>query len=70
MLPLWWPQVLDTVVRRKTVNVMSLDMDHWIEKRVQLSKQLDELKRHRAHLMEAEKVVRAAIVCVHNLIPN
>ena len=49
-------KVLGTIMRRKTVNVMSLDMDHWIEKRGQLSKQLDELKGQRARLMEEDKV--------------
>ena len=42
------------------MNIMSLDMDQWIEKRGELSKKLDELKRHRALLVEADKVVRSA----------
>eukprot|EP00731_Ephydatia_muelleri_P035250 Em0109g5a len=49
-------KVLGTIMRRKTVNVMSSDMDHWIEKRGELSKHLDELKGQRARLMEADKV--------------
>ena len=56
--PFYWLQVLGTIMRRKTVNVMSSDMDHWIEKRGELSKHLDELKGQRARLMEADKVVR------------
>ena len=49
---------------RKTVNVMSSDMDHWIEKRGELSKHLDELKGQRARLMEADKVVRHTSVSI------
>lgn len=47
-------KVFDTVLKRQTMANLAKDMDTWIEKRDQLSRKIDELKKQKCLLLNSE----------------
>ena len=56
-------QIMDSIMKRQTMTTLAKDMDHWIEKRDQLSQKIEDLRRQREALIRG-KVVVGGSVCV------
>ena len=50
-------QIMDAVMKCQTMSTLAKDMDRWIEKRDELSRKVEELKRQRHTTLHTNKVV-------------
>ena len=64
-LSLFFPQITDAIMNRLTTSTLSKDMDRWIEKRDQLSRRADELRRQKEALTKDPTAVSGTTLHVY-----
>ena len=62
-------QILDAVLKRQTMTSISADMDNWIEKRDQLSRKVEDLRKQRKIALAAKVSYNRYVYYIIRLTP-